>query len=251
MRDFVERLESSLVGAAEEEAHRSTRARLTGFARALPLGYRNLTAVAAAAVLAVVLVVSTGSSPRPTLAALPVLSRPATDASALRPYVPVLSKSGASFGEARAIQTPYGRGYVIPARKRGLLCLAIPDTVPRSYGEACTPIDQAQRSGIVATLISPQGGSASSEFVGVFPDDASRPEVAHLDGRVTRLALHDGVAAATFDEDVTITVHVGKASQTVAVAAHEPERAGLADCGGGRIVPEPKGQTAHDVCRGK
>jgi hypothetical protein len=251
MRDFVERLESGLVGAAEREAQRSTRARLASSARALPLGYRNLTALATAAVLALLLVLSVGPNPEPTLAALPVLSRPATNASAVRPYVPVLSKNGASFGDARAIQTPYGRGYVVPARKRGLLCLAIPDTVSKSYGETCTPIDQAERTGIVATLISPQGGSASSEFVGVFPDDASLPEVAHRDGRVTRLALHDGVAAATFDEDVTITVHVGRAVQTVAVPAHEPERAALADCGGGRIVPEPKGQTAHDVCRGK
>jgi hypothetical protein len=251
MRDFVERLERGLVQAAEQEAQRSAPGRLARSARALPLGYRNLTALATAAVLAVALVISTGPSPNPTLAALPVLSRPATNASAVRPYVPVLSKSGARFGDARAIQTPYGRGYVIPAPNRGLLCLAIPDTVPRSYGETCTPVDQAERTGIVATLISPRGGSASSEFVGVFPDDASRPEVTHRDGRVTRLALHDGVAAATFDEDVTVTVHVGKSVQTVAVPAHEPEGAGFADCGGGRIVREPRGQTAHDVCRGK
>ena len=250
MRDFVERLETGLVQAAEQETHRSTRARLAGSARALPLGYRNLTALATAAVLAVVLVISSGPSPKPTLAALPVLSRPATNASAVRPYTPVLAKSGASFSEARAIQTPYGRGYVIPAPKRGLLCLAIPDTVPKSYGETCTPVDQAERTGIVAT-IAPHGGSGSSEFVGVFPDDASRPEVTSRDGRVTRLALNDGVAAATFDKDVAITVHVGKEVQTVEVPAHEPERAGLADCGGGQIVPVPKGQTAHEVCRGK
>jgi hypothetical protein len=251
MRDFVERLETGLVQAAERETQRSTRARLARSARTPPLGYRNLTALATAAVLAVVLVLSTGPSPNPALAALPVLLRPSTNASAVRPYTPVLSKSGASFGDARAIQTPYGRGYVIPAPKRGLLCLAIPDTVLKSYGETCTPVDQAERTGIVATLIAPHGGSGSSEFVGVFPDDASRPEVTYRDGRVTRLALHDGVAAATFDKDVTIAVHVGKAVQTVVVPAHEPQGAGFADCGGGRIVPEPKGQTAHEVCRGK
>ena len=247
MRDFVERLETGLVQAAEQETHRSTR-----------LGSQGPLALSRSATglhprrnpSSAWPVISSGPSPKPTLAALPVLSRPATNASAVRPYTPVLAKSGASFSEARAIQTPYGRGYVIPAPKRGLLCLAIPDTVPKSYGETCTPVDQAERTGIVAT-IAPHGGSGSSEFVGVFPDDASRPEVTSRDGRVTRLALNDGVAAATFDKDVTITVHVGKEVQTVEVPAHEPERAGLADCGGGQIVPVPKGQTAHEVCRGK
>jgi hypothetical protein len=250
MREFIQRLETSLVQAAEQEAVRGSGARLARSARALP-GYLALTALATAAVLAAVLVLSTVPSPNPTLASLPVLSRPSTNASSARPYMPVLSRSGASFGDARAIQTPYGRGYVVPAPRRHLLCVAIPDTVPKSYGETCLPVDQAERTGIVATLIAPQGGSASSEFVGVFPAGASRPEVIHRDGHVSRLALQDGVAAATFDEDVTIRVRVGKETQTVRIPAHEPEGGGFADCGGGRIVREPKGQTAHDVCRGK
>jgi hypothetical protein len=249
MRDFVQRLEMDLVEAAEHEARRSAGARLARSARAVPNAYR-IAGLATAAVLAVGLVIGTSLSSNRAVA-LPVLSRAPTDASAARPYMPVLARTGARFKDARAIRTPYGRGYVVPAPARNSLCLAVPDVVPRSYGETCVPVNRAERTGVVATLISPEGSSKPSEFVGVFPSDASQPKVIHPDGRVTRLAPHDGVVAATFNEDVTVVVRVGSQSQDIKIPANEQEGGGLADCGGGRIVPEPKGQTYADVCRRK
>jgi hypothetical protein len=247
MRNYVDQLEASLVRAAEVEGRRSPARRIARSVAALPRSYSALAALGMAAVVTVVVALSSGSGPDRALA-LPVLSRPTVDASKLRPLTPVLAKANARFKQARAIETPYGRGYVLVAPDRALLCLAIPD-IPDGYGETCRPIAEARQRGIVATLVAAQGTPNSSEFVAVLPAGAEHPEVKHADGRITILPLHDGVTAATFNEDVTIVLRVGHSTQTTRVPAHEPEGGGFADCGHGRIVPEPKGQTYQEVCR--
>jgi hypothetical protein len=234
-RNYVELLEASLFRAAEVERRRSPAGRIARSAAALPRSYSALAAVGIAAVVAAVVALSSGSGPDRALA-LPVLGRPTLDASKLRPLTPVLAKANARFKQARAIETPYGTGYVIVAPDRALLCLAIPD-IPDGYGETCRPIAEARQRGIVATLIAAQGSSNSSEFVAILPAAAQNPEVEHADGRITTLPLHDGVAAAAFKEDVTVTLRVGKSTRTIKVPAHEPEGLGFADCGHGRIAP--------------
>jgi hypothetical protein len=247
MRNYVELLEASLIRAAEVEGRRGPTHRIARSVTALPRTYGAAATLCLVAVLAGVVALSSGSGPDRALA-LPVLSKPTVDASRLRPLTPLLAKANARFKQARAIETPYGRGYVLLAPDRGLLCLAIPD-VPDGYGETCRPIAEARRQGIETTLIAAQGSSNSSEFVAVLPAGAQDPEVKHADGRITTLPLHDGVAAATFNEDVTITSRVGQNQRTTKVPAHEPEGAGLADCGHGRIVPLPKAETHQMVCR--
>jgi hypothetical protein len=248
MRDFVDALELALVQAAEREADRSFGQTMVRRIVAIPRAHAVfVSAMSAAAVVVALLVVSTSPPPSAPLA---VLWRPAVDVSPLRPQLPVLVHNKAKFEAARAIDTPYGRGFVVPAPRRDSVCLAVPDIVPASYGQTCARVDQAERRGMFAMLVAPEGSSSLSEFVAVFPDGASRPEVVYRDGRKRYLELRDGVAAATFGEDVKITLRVDGTVRTLELPAHEPEGAGLADCGDGRVVPEPRGQTYDDVCRG-
>ena len=121
MRDFIPQLEQQLIGAARAEARRG---RATRFARSMVwLPTRSAAAIAGAAA-AVVLAVLVGfpSSSSPSLAlAYPVLAKPATDASAVVKRIPpaareILVAAGATPRQARAISTPWGTGYALPAK---------------------------------------------------------------------------------------------------------------------------------------
>src|ERR1700682_145699 len=142
MRDFIPQLEQQLIGAARAEARRG---RATRFARSMVwLPTRSAAAIAGAAaavVLAVLVGFPTSSSPSLALASR-VLAKPATDASAVVKRIPpaarqILVAAGATPRQARAISTPWGTGYALPAKNGRTLCLATPDRYDRSWAASC------------------------------------------------------------------------------------------------------------------
>jgi hypothetical protein len=67
---------------------------------------------------------------------------------------------------ARAIDTPYGQGWVVPGD--GYLCIVVPNTVP-GYAEGCSPVDYAVQNGLwqrldgdatLDTVLAPDGTTA-------------------------------------------------------------------------------------------
>ena len=224
MNEYIEKLEGRLAVAADAEMRRGRCRRAVLAVRAS--GGRILGgAVAAAVVLIAVTVLGlsalSGVHADPAWA-LPALRAAPTDASGLRSVLGELAATGAHLDEARSIATPNGTGYVVPAAA-GKICLAIPDIVPESYGQTCVDQAQAQRQGIVGTLIAASSSRPGSSYVAVLPAGA-RATAHFADGEVQELRPDpQGVVAATFTRDARVAVTVAGAVVTTVVPASEPE----------------------------
>lgn len=250
MRDYVDDLERRLSQAAEVEQRRGLARRAGRGVSALAPRVAVTLSVSLGALLAVAVVLSVGGTTDRAVA-LPVLAQPATDATAVRSELASLSDAGARFEQAREIATPHGEGFVIPAPSRGLVCLAIPDVVPDSYGQTCVALREAARRGIVGTLIAPQGATTPSTFVAVLPEGATAT-LRNADGATEDLRVDDeGVARATVKRgDAMVTLTTDDGQWSIALPAQEPEGKQSVDCGEGRIVPEEPEKTYSELCAG-
>jgi hypothetical protein len=172
---------------------------------------RSASALALAAAFAVlVLGVTSGSAPNQALAAFPVFATPATDAQILAPF---LRHANANLADARAISTPFGKGYVIPAHDNTQLCIAVPDATGRAYGGACEDTSTALQQGLFTTF----ENSGVAEYVAVLPAGASNPLVQDTNG-TTAHPITDGVAVIVVNTKSTITTRVGDSTTTTVVA---------------------------------
>jgi hypothetical protein len=145
-------------------------------------------------------------------AALPVFERPAVDATRLRPATPVLARREANYTDARAIATPGGPGYVVPAADGGV-CLAVPDG-GEGYGESCADAEQIAQRGLVVVLTSRDRGTMAA----VVPETASNATLHLPDGSEKRLDIVDGVITATAAGKAGVTFRLG--AHIVSVPLH-------------------------------
>jgi hypothetical protein len=223
MRDFIPQLEQQLIGAAQAEARRG---RATRIARSIVwLPTRSAAAIAAAAaavVLAVLVGVPTSSSPSPALA-YSVLAKPATDASAVVKRIPpgareILMAAGATPRQARAISTPWGTGYALPAKDGRTLCLATPDRYDRSWAASCGGGLPRSGHNIMAgpgIMLETRG---RAEAVDLLPAGASDPIVHYGNGTTKTFPPKDGVSAIEVRQPATITYRVGSTTWKVELA---------------------------------
>ena len=222
MRDFVCQLEQQLIVAARAETRRGP---VTRFARslvALPTrSAATIAGVAATVVLAVLVGYPTSSAPSPALA-YPVLAKPPTDASEVVKRVPlgarqILMAAGAAPRQARAISTPWGTGYAMPAKDGRTLCLATPGG-DRSWAASCG--GGLPHSGPSITsgpgIISEDRGRA--EAVELLPAGADDPVVRYANGTTKTFPPKDGVSAIEVRQPATITYRVGRISWKVELA---------------------------------
>ncbi|WP_027005862.1 hypothetical protein [Conexibacter woesei] len=181
-----------------------------------------------AAVVAVVLLATTGGSgsgsgpapraaqpqtraPHHATADLPVYTRPVADASGTRADAPELARRGAYFDEARAIDTPYGRGYVVPAPD-GWTCLIVPAR-PDGYGEGCASAEQIAERGLPVANTDYHGNGV---MAAVLPANASDATLHRSDGTTRPLAIIDGtIAAAATGGHAEVTFRIGARSLDV------------------------------------
>jgi hypothetical protein len=210
MRDFIDHLERQLVLAGRAEAQRGPVSRLARSTAAVPRRWASVVAVAAAIVAGTVLS-GLPTGPAPELAqAYAVFSKPAVDASGLLRAVPgvadLLRLSGLHPDprHARAISTPWGTGYVLPADNGHSLCVLTPGG--RGTWEGSCARGKTARYGTEVLL----GGRyrRDAELVQVLPVGASAPVVRYQNGTTRTLTLRDGVGAIVVHSRVTVTWRV-------------------------------------------
>lgn len=144
-----------------------------------------------------------------SLAGLPILETPTTDASSVRAAVPNVARLGVDFTKAHEFGTAIGPGYVLVNRTRDTLCVVIPDTAA-SFGSSCThPIAKVEREGLDAELVGDRtfDPNASTSFAFVLPEAAT--DVHLIGGAPTEpLRVENGVAVGSLTQAGTLTWRV-------------------------------------------
>jgi hypothetical protein len=201
-----------------------------------------LIGVAAATVVAVLLV-SAGSTPQRALA-LPVLSRPAIDATGLGlGNNPLLQRNRADLKDARAISTPNGAAYAIPTANGGM-CLTVPDPAG-GYGASCASQTEIQRRGLVAGVIASHPGE-QSDFVVVIPAD-SGVVVYKADGDTTTLPSDRGVVASAIGDGERAVLRINGSEIPLTPPVDPRNLRGEVGCDDGtRLVPIPAGTSPSE-----
>ncbi|HEU4973802.1 MAG TPA: hypothetical protein VFT50_01835 [Baekduia sp.] len=97
------------------------------------------------------------------------------------------SRFGRNAALARAIRTPYGKGWVIPGD--GYLCITMPDPVD-GYGESCQPTSVVLHRGLWLRLAG-DGPNAQAADVLLIPDGATATKAA----RGTSMDAETGVVS--------------------------------------------------------
>jgi hypothetical protein len=138
--------------------------------------------------------------------------------------------NGKNVDLARAIDTPTGKGWVIPGR--GSICVAIPDPVD-GYGLGCNTTEDAESGGAISSMNN--GRDTRVVVVGLVPDSAGPPEVTFADGSMRALDAPGGVVSAALDDPKSLTFTSSTGVHTVNVSPVR-ERSISVDCGDGRYV---------------
>lgn len=136
---------------------------------------------------------------------LPIYARPVADASARRSDTPEIARKGAYYSEARAITTPYGIGYVVPA-PGGWTCLIVP-AHPEGYGEGCATAKQIAERGLPVANTGYRG--AGGVMAAVLPSTATDATLHLADGTTRALPITDGVVTAAATGHATVTFRIG------------------------------------------
>jgi hypothetical protein len=136
---------------------------------------------------------------------LPVYARPIADASARRSDTPEIARKNAYYSEARAITTPYGIGYVVPA-PGGWTCLIVP-AHPDGYGEGCASAEQIAKRALPVANTGYRG--AGGVMAAVLPSTATDATLRLADGTTRSLPMTDGVITAAATGHATVTFRIG------------------------------------------
>jgi hypothetical protein len=115
----------------------------------------------------------------------------------------MLARSEADYANAREINTPNGRGYVVPAAD-GSVCLAVPD-VGDGYGESCADAQQIEQRGLPVILTSGNRGTMAA----VVPTTATDATLHLPDGDENQLEIIEGVITATATGKASVTFRLG------------------------------------------
>ncbi len=190
MKDFLDQLDSQLQAMATLEAEHApaSPAPRKTHRRRRPAVLAGVTATLAT--LATVFAMS-GTS----MADLPILNTPTTDATALRDAAPGARKAGVDFSKAHTFPTPQGRGYVFLTPARDVLCLSVPQGA--EHGGACAPPARVEREGLSYELVGDLNDdpNASSMVVFILPEGASQVRLAGEDGPARAADVNSGVVA--------------------------------------------------------
>jgi hypothetical protein len=205
-----------------------------------------LLAVPVAAIVAVILALSAGSSPQPALA-FPILARPATDASDVNlANDSLLKRYGADVTHARAISAAVGTAYAIPASDHGM-CLTVPDPAA-GYGASCATQTEIQRRGLVVGSVA-KDPSEPSDLVVVVPTGAT-VVIQRDDGFTTTLPIDRGVVTTPFAHGERVVLRVNGQEQPLTPSVDVSKLKAFAACDkGARPVPIPAGTLPSDVAK--
>ncbi len=197
MRDFLDQLDRRLAAAAQKPepgtaprtARRRRPAALAGLTTVLAVGAASFT--------------MTGTS----VAELPILGTPTTDATSLRGKVPAADEARVDFSKAHAFGTPGGPGYALVNDDTDTVCLVAPDSAsPGDYGSVCKrPIAQIEREGMalqIARDASSTAGATATTVV-LLPEHATGVRL-RSEGRTSTPAIESGVAAFELRGDGTL-----------------------------------------------
>lgn len=239
MRDFLDDLDGRLTAMAQEpEAAHATASRprrRAGRVRRALLGGGTIGIGAVAAILG-----TTGTS----LAELPILGTPTTDATAIRRQVQAAREAGVDFSKAHAFGTPGGPGYVLVTPERDTVCIALPDQdTPGDYGSSCgTPLAEVERDGLAAELIGDRGDDpdATSVFAFVLPEDAEDVRLAS-GGREREATVESGVVVAEITAETEVRWAVdGRGARKVFEGPFAASTSVLHSCPDGSTVRLPE-----------
>lgn len=189
MKDFLDQLDDRLQALAvlETTPADTTRPKKARRRRGAWLGAITATLAAGAAAFTM-----TGTS----LADLPILDTPTTDASGIRQAVPAVADRGVDFSKAHSFGTPGGPGYVLVTPETDTVCIVVPDAeAPGTYGSSCgTPLERVEREGLFVEMVGDQGQNpdATNLVAFVMPDGAEDVRL-RTEGRTTEPELQSGV----------------------------------------------------------
>lgn len=179
---------------------------------------------------------------------LPIFETPTADASPVRSALSPTVAAVAQFDEARKFDTPNGEGFVFPTDD-GQICLAIPDSVPDSFGATCRSRAVAQRDGLSGALQTEAGSGKPGLAVVVLPTDEREIEAVGADARRVGLSARGGVVVwqPAFDAELRWKGTDAR-SQSVTVRKELPQGAELVQCSDGTYGRRQPGQTKEEVC---
>jgi hypothetical protein len=250
MKDFLDQLDERLRLMAHDQQQEVAPAAAPAQKRSRkrPALLGGATAVLAA--LATVFTMS-GTS----LAELPILKTPTTDASGLRRVLSAADRAGVDFSKAHTFGTPGGPGYVLASDQFDELCIAVPDPgTPGEYGQQCTgPLAKVGRDGL-ATLLLGQGTGATNTFAFVLPDGAEDVRLS-VGGRSVRPQIESGVLVARISAAAVVTWTVDGTQDRHDFAGPLGRLGAMTDCRNGGSVPVPPGadqatiQKLRKTCR--
>jgi hypothetical protein len=125
---------------------------------------------------------------------------------------------GRNAGLSRAIQTPTGKGWVVPGR--GVICLVVPDTAG-VYGTTCQATATAAADGVTLQQVGPDESSSSTLLpdggtLVVAQDDATTDVVQPDASGVASADTTDAERVTVVSEDGRSTTPVPEADGTVA-----------------------------------
>lgn len=208
MKDFMDGLDERLrVLAADEQTYDEPAAAPAAKARVRRRFRRP--AILGSATAALGVIAATFAMNGTSLADLPILGTPTTDASRAAKGNQAARKAGVDFRKAHAFGTPQGPGYVLLTPERDTICISIPEPgIPGAYGGQCKrSIAAVERDGLAIEFAGDLGTDpeATSLFAFVLPDGASDVRVRDEDGHTRVPSLEAGVFADEIRRPVTLT----------------------------------------------
>lgn len=144
-----------------------------------------------------------------------------------------LASDGAELDQAKAFDTLFGRGWVVPAPSRDRLCLVIPDKVD-GFGITCQSTRDALAGRLVGSMVSGPGQPPDGEVVGVVPDGSDVTLTSGTAGP-EQLVIRESVVVARSSSRGTLAVTTAVASAQFQTGP-EPEGRLFQECPDGRVV---------------
>lgn len=239
MRDFLDQLDERLQAMAVEEAEHAAPAPAPKTA-AIRSRNRRRPAFLAGATASLAALGTVFAMSGTSLADLPILETPTTDATKVRAVAPGARKAGVDFTKAHAFPTPGGPGYVFLTPQEDMLCLSVPDD--GRYPGACAPPATVERSGLAFEIVGDLAvdPAATSMFAFILPDGASRAQLTVAGGTPRSATIHAGVVTEQLTTSAKLTwVRAGRSESRTFDGPFQPGGTTSFTCRDGRSVSTP------------